>query len=431
MARKFSYVVLAVLGISMASGAAWWYQSRPQGANEIAAVSAGKPVSAAAAPRLAGVEVAQVQEQSLRDDAQAIGSLRAKQSVMLRPELVGRITALNFKDGGPVRKGQILVQFDDQLQQAEVQQMQAQLAIAQANFKRTQELVAANFMSKQTLDTSEANLQVAQAQLALSQARLTRMAVRAPFDGTAGIRLVNVGDYVKDGVDLVPLEDTRQMMVDYRLPERFGGKVKPGQSVELVLDALPGRSFKAVVEAVDSLLDANARSVGVRAVMPNMGQDSEKAGQPAKLDVVKSTKSAAEASVLRSGMFARVTTVFSVNDAALVVPEEAIVPQGNRQLVYKLVLPESGVTLPPDAKFVSQRQEVKLGVRRQGKVEIVEGLKVGDSVVVAGQQRLQKDGTPVRVVELGKPAVKASEAKSSASGAAPVLPAAAASVASR
>jgi len=348
----------------------------------------------AAGLRVAGGEVAKASLQTLRDDAQAVGSLHARQSVVLRPELVGRITALNFKDGGSVQKGQILVQFDDLLQRAEVQQMQAQLAIAQANYKRTQELVAAHFMAQQTLDTSAANLQVAQAQLALSQARLSRMAVRAPFAGTAGIRLVNVGDYVKDGVDLVALEDTRQMLVDYRLPERYGSKVKAGQMVEVTLDALPGRAFKAVVQAVDPLLDVNGRSVGVRAVLNGASEG------------------------MRSGMFARVTTVFSVNDAALVVPEEAIVPQGNRQLVYKLVKPEPGANLPTDAQWVSLRQEVKLGVRRQGKVEIVDGLKEGETVVLAGQQRLQKDGSPVRVVELGSVAGKGAKTPSAGASAA-------------
>lgn len=397
MASKFSFAALAVVGIALAGAAAWWLQSRPlvptaiTGADSNTAKPSG---SAAGASRVVGVEVAKVTVQALRDDAQAVGSLRARHSVMLRPELVGRITALNFKDGGPVRKGQILVQFDDQLQQAELQQMQAQLAIAQASFRRTQELVAANFMAQQTLDTSAANVQVAQAQLALAQARLNRLAVRAPFDGTAGIRLVNVGDYVKDGTDLVTLEDTRQMLVDYRLPERYGSLVKPGQSIELTLDALPGRSFKAAVEAIDPLLDANGRSVGVRALL-----------------------SGTERALLRSGMFARVTTVFSVNDAALVVPEEAIVPQGNRQFVIKLVAAETAAKLPDDVKLVSQRQEVKLGVRRAGKVEIVAGLTPDETVVVAGQQRLQKDGSPVRIVELGKPAAKASSSAAPATSA--------------
>ncbi len=395
MASKFSYIGVAVLGMAVAGTAAWWLQLRPLTPNPMRAAAGPNATPSAAGARVAGVEVARASLQSLRDDAQAVGSLRARQSVMLRPELVGRITALNFKDGVRVRQGQILVQFDDQLQRAEVQQMQAQLAIAQANYQRTQELVAAHFMAQQTLDTAAANLQVAQAQLALSQARLTRMAVRAPFAGTVGIRLVNVGDYVKDGVDLVALEDTRQMLVDYRLPERYGSKVKPGQSVEVTLDALPGRAFKAQVQAVDPLLDANGRSVGVRALLTGAGD------------------------VLRTGMFARVSTVFSINDAALVVPEEAIVPQGNRQLVYKLDQPQPGTALPPDTQWVSQRQEVKLGVRSQGKVEIVQGLKLGDTVVVAGQQRLQKDGTPVRVVELGKPSGKSDAPKNKASSAIP------------
>lgn len=395
MASKFSFVAVAAVGIALAGGVAWWLQSRPQlptaikGAGGSAARAAG---SAPGAPRVAGVEAAKVVAQSLRDDAQSVGSLRARNSVMLRPEWVGRITALNFTDGGPVRQGQLLVQFDDQLQQAEVQQMQAQLAIAQANYQRTQELVAEKFLAQQTLDTSAANLKVAQAQLALAQARLARMAVRAPFDGTAGIRLVNVGDYVKDGADLVALEDARQMLVDYRLPERYGGRVKPGQSVELTLDALPGRSFKAAVEAIDPLLDTNGRSVGVRALLLAPGRAS-----------------------LRTGMSAQVTTVFSVNEAALVVPEEAVLPQGGKQFVIQLVAPPGGTAMPADSQFVSRRQEVKLGLRRAGRVEIVAGLALGDTVVVAGQQRLQKDGSPVRIVELGKPADKASAATPPAS----------------
>lgn len=381
MASKLTFTAIAVLGIAVAGGAAWWLQSRPLAPTSVSAAAAGPAKSGApGAPRVAGVEVARVEALSLRDDAQAVGSLRARQSVMLRPELVGRISALNFKDGGAVRRGQILVQFDDQLQRAEVQQMQAQLAIAQANHKRTQELVAEQFLAQQALDTSAASLKVAQAQLALAQARLNRMAVRAPFDGTAGIRLVNVGDYVKDGADLVALEDARQMLVDYRLPERFGGKVKPGQPVELTLDAMPGQNFKAVVEAIEPLIDANGRSLGVRALLSRAGQNAQ----------------------LRSGMFARVSTVFSVNDAALVVPEEAIVPQGGKQFVIKVVAPEAGAKLPADVQFVSQRQEVELGVRRSGKVEIVAGVAEGDTVVVAGQQRLQKDGSPLRVVELGR-----------------------------
>lgn len=433
MASKAVYPALALLGIATLSGAAWWYQSRPQGPKEVvssgsAAQAAPKP-SAAGAPRAAGVEVAKVLNTSLQDDAQSVGTLRSRQSVMLRPEVAGRVKSLGFQDGSQVRKGQVLVQLDDTLQRAELSQAQAQVSIAEANYKRNQELVAQNFVAQRVLDESAANLQVVQAQLALAQARLGRMAIVAPFDGTVGLRNVNLGDYVKDGADLVNLEDTSSMLVDFRLPERYQRKLRQGQTVELALEAFPGRLFKARIEAVDPLLDVNGRSIGVRAVLPNTGGElavppssgqpvatagktpgdaNAQSGVPVKGKTMAAGKgSGGGAGPLRPGMFARVTTVFGVNDAALIVPEEAIVPQGGKQFVIRVVEPAdvpSATALPPDTQWVSLRQEVKLGVRRQGKVEIQEGLSEGQTVVVAGQQRLQKDGTPLRIVELGRAA---------------------------
>ena len=448
----------------------------------------------------------------------------------MRPEVAGRVKELGFSDGARVRKGQVLVQLDDVLQRAEIRQAQAQVSIAQANLKRNQELVAQNFVAQRVLDESAANLQVVEAQLALSCARLSRMAIIAPFDGTVGIRNINLGDYVKDGADLINLEDISSMYVDFRLPERFQGKLRPQQSVELQLDAFPGRAFKALIEAIDPLLDANGRSVGVRAVLPNtMGEPMAQgggrpgaggqgtaagkpagaasgakpvaarnlvaAGQPARavgssqpgasvgnsagtsapgrpaarglVDAngcpVDSASAPARAQAaggsvaprtarpvaggapgagsgtpapLRPGMFARVTTVFSIKDSALVVPEEAIVPQGGRQFVFKVVdapaTPAEGSTpLPPDTKFVSQRQEVKLGVRRQGKVEITEGVAEGETVVLAGQQRLQRDGTALRIVELGRPPQGAASAPSGGASAAVIAAAMPATAASR
>ncbi|MBU4505452.1 MAG: efflux RND transporter periplasmic adaptor subunit, partial [Gammaproteobacteria bacterium] len=226
------------------------------------------------------------------------------------------------------------------------------------------------------LDESRAALQVAEAQVALAQARLSRMRLTAPFDGTVGLRVVHLGDYVKDGADLVNLEDTSQLTVDFRLPERFQTRIAAGQPVEVELDALPGKRFSAKVQAVDPLLDANGRSIAVRAVLPP-----------------------APGGELRPGMFARVTTVFSTNAAALVVPEEAIVPQAGKQFVFRLLKEGEG----DGAKLVSRRTEVQLGVRRGAQVQITQGVAEGDTVVVAGQQRLQKDGTAVRVVEMSRP----------------------------
>ncbi len=435
MAKKIIYPVLAAVGIAAASGAAWWYQSKPTSPQEMGATSGNKGATTSAAPRPAGVEVAKVETMVLRDDAQSVGSLRSRQSVMLKPEVAGRIKSLGFTDGGLVRKGQVLVQLDDTLQQAEVSQAQAQVSIAKATHKRNQELVAQNFVAQRVLEESAASLLVVEAQLALANARLSRMALLAPFDGTVGIRSINVGDFVKDGADLVNLEDISSMYVDFRLPERFQGKLKLQQVVEVVLDAFPGRTFKARIEALDPLLDANGRSVGVRAMLPNSMGEPAQAGKNAAKNAAVSTKKpapkgpASGASPLRPGMFARVNTVFSINEAAMVVPEEAIVPQGGRQFVLKVVSPSevpasATVVLPPDVKFVSLRQEVKLGVRRLGKVEVTDGLSEGQTVVVAGQQRLQRDGTPLRIVELGRAPQAAASAPAAVAASTPASAAA-------
>lgn len=376
MASKFLYPVIAVVGIVAASGAAWWYQNKTPAAasRESASPAPGGAPAAGGPARPVTVEVAKVQIMKLTDDAQAVGSLRSRQGVMLRPEVSGRITQLNFRDGERVRKGQLLVQFDDQLQLAQIKQSQAELSIAQANHKRNQELLAQNFVSQRSLDESAANLEVAQAKLALAQATAARLKILAPFDGIAGIRNVNVGDYLKDGTDIVNLEDIDTVYVDYRLPERFQTLLKSGQKATVELDALPGRRFEARVQAVDPLIDANGRSIGVRASITN------------------------QQLLLRPGMFARVSTVFGSREKARVIPEEAIVPQGGRQFVIKLV------PGPDNDSLVSQRVAVTVGIRRPGQVEIIDGLKEGDTVVTAGQQRLQRDGSPVRVLELGRPA---------------------------
>ncbi len=390
MASRTLFIVLAAVGIAAASGAAWWLQSRPRVPQEMGAGAQARATAPgqAASARVAGVEVAKVLAVRLQDDAQAVGTLRSRQSVMLRPEVAGRIQRLGFVDGARVKRGQVLVQLDNALQRAELSQAQAQLSIAQANYRRNQELVAKDFVAQRVLDESAANLQVAQAQVALAQARLGRMALLAPFDGTLGIRLVNVGDYVKDGADLVNLEDTGTLLVDFRLPERFQGKLQRGQPVELQLDALPGQNFSARVEAIDPLVDANGRSVAVRAVLANSANAS-----------------------LRPGMFARVRVVFAVNAQALVVPEEAIVPQAGKQFVVKVVAAPAGAA---SASGVSKRQEVTLGSRSEGRVEVTQGLSLGDTVVVAGQQRLQADGSPVKIVTLGAPAGSASAPASAA-----------------
>ena len=386
MALKKFHLAVAVVGIAAIGTAAWWFQNKgnPVPAKE-AGPEGGKSAQGPGGPAAKGgpggrgpggppaVELGKVETMRLEDDTQAVGTLRARQGVVLRPETSGRVQALSFSDGQRVRKGELLVQLDDTLQRAQVKQAEASAAIARTNLQRSRELAAQNFVSQSAVDQNGAALEVALAQVALAQAQLQRMQVVAPFDGIVGIRTVNVGDYVKDGADLVTVEDLSSVWVDFRLPERFLSRTRAGQSVELALDALPGRKFTARIDALDSQLDANGRSVLVRARLNN-GDGS-----------------------LRSGMFARVRAVFEVRNKALVVPEEALVPLGEKQFVFRIV---DG----PDGGKVAQRVPVKLGLRMPGKAEIVEGVKDGEAIVVAGQSRLTRgDNIPVRVVDLSRP----------------------------
>ncbi len=422
------YLIVAIVGIGVAGGGAWWYQNMysapmagaaPSGGAGPGAGSGGagaggggggggtaasgggggsagswgqgggRPQAGGGAPGNSGapatggqrgpgaggppaVEVARAELQRLEDDSEAVGTLRARQSVTLRPEVSGRIRELGFTDGQRVRKGQLLLQLDDTLQQAQLKQAEAAAGIARTNLQRSRELAAQNFVSQSAVDQNAAALEVALAQVALAQAQVGRMRVTAPFDGIAGIRSVNVGDYVKDGAEVVAIEDLSALVVDFRLPERYLPRLKAGQTVELQLDSMPGKPFSARVEALDAQLDTNGRSILVRARVANAD------------------------GVLRGGMFARARTVLAVREAAVVVPEEALVPLNGRQVVFRV---EDG----PDGGKLARRTPVTIGMRMPGKVEILEGVSAQDQVVIAGQARLTRGETmPVRVVDVDR-----------------------------
>jgi membrane fusion protein (multidrug efflux system) len=365
---------IAVAGIAGAGIAAWWLQQPGVAASggpraSVAGSAEGRGGGGGPVGPIA-VEVGVAERVRLVDDTEAVGSLRSRQGVMLRPEVSGRIAEIGFRDGQRVRRGQVLVQLDDTLQRAQLRQAQAQAGIAQTQLQRNRELLSQGFVSQSAVDQSAAALEVAQAQVALARAQQARMRIVAPFDGMAGIRVVDVGDYVKDGADLVNVEDTSQLWVDYRLPERYLARVRPGLAVDVRFDALPGQRFTGEVVALDAQVDANGRSVLVRARLDN------------------------RAGALRPGMFARARTTLGVRNDALAVPEEALVPQGGKQYLIRVVDGPQGP--------VSQRLEARLGARVEGRVEVVDGLAEGDRVVTAGQARLMRgDGLPLRIVEVG------------------------------
>ena len=341
-------------------------------ANRASAAAPGVPGGGAAAKPAGGpggggfaiaVEVAKIEAADFSDEASAVGNLKSNESVVMRPETAGRIAVVNFRDGAIVGKGAVLVTLDAAVQEAELEQARANLALARSNHKRNQELLEKKFVTAQALDNSAATLKVQEAAVQLAEAKVGRMRIKAPFNGMVGLRNVSVGDYVKEGQDLINIEDIGTLRVDFKLPETYLGRVAKGQVVEVSTDALPGEQFKAVLDAVDPMVDQNGRAISSRARLDNAS------GR------------------LRPGMFVRVRLLFGDRKNVLMAPEQAIVP-GAQPTVFKVV----------DGKAVVTR--VKLGVRRAAQVEIVDGLAAGDVVVTAGQLKL-RDGALVRAIGEG------------------------------
>lgn len=357
-------VLLSALAAGLAVGAALGvYAPRwlaPAGGQAGVVATAPATQASKAAVR---VQVGQVKEVPFPRGLSAVGSLRSDESVMLRPEVAGRIQAIEFKEGQPVRRGQTLIRLDDSVPRAELEQARANLTLAQSHYRRAVELQGKGFVSQQARDEAASTLKVQQAAVSLAQARLDKMTISAPFSGMVGLRSVSVGDYVSEGQDLAPLEAIDPLKVDFRVPEMYLSKVQVGQRLLLRLDALPGEEREGAVYAVSPLVDAGGRSILLRATVAN--QDAK----------------------LRPGMFARVQLYFR-EDKALVAPEAALAPSGETQYVYRV------------RDGVAERREVTIGERREGQVEILTGVVAGDQLVVSGLQRVT-DGAPVQVVGSG------------------------------
>ena len=359
---------LAALGIALATGAGYWFgHDRATMANAPMAVTK-MAKGAATGERAVNVDAVKVAKAALPQTLTTVGSLRSDESVVLRPEIAGRISSIQFKEGQHVQKGMLLVRLDAAVNQAEVQQARANQTLAKSKFDRAVDLAKQNFISSQAKDEAENNLKVAEAALALAEAHLAKTDIRAPFAGVIGLRSVSVGDYVKEGADMVNLESVNPLKVDFRVPEVFFRQVQAGQTMSVALDAFPGKTFAGKVTAVNPLIDAAGRSVVIRALVDN--NDSQ----------------------LRPGMFARVRLITRDVQDAMVVPERAIVPEGDEQYVYRVI----------DNKAV--RTRVETGQRRDARVEIVKGLTPDDIVVIAGQIKL-RDGSPV-AVSAAEPAVR-------------------------
>ncbi|QEY62484.1 efflux RND transporter periplasmic adaptor subunit [Metapseudomonas lalkuanensis] len=310
------------------------------------------------------VEVAEPQRALVRDELVTFGSLRSDESVMIRPEVEGRVANLHFQEGQAVKGGDLLISLDDAIARAELAQAQANLDLAEKSYQRAKMLFSRGASNAQAQDESLSQEQAARASLALAQARLDKTQIRAPYDGTLGLRLVSVGDYLSAGQDMVNLEVLDPLKVDFRVPQKAVSQVSIGQTVELSLDAYPGERFRGAIIALNPRLDEVGRSQAIRAQIPN--QDHR----------------------LKPGQFVKVSVILAERPEALLIPEEAVMPLG-QQLFVNLVV---------DGKV--ERRPIKIGQRLRGKAEVREGLQGNEQVITAGWQKVSP-GLEVRTVARG------------------------------
>jgi membrane fusion protein (multidrug efflux system) len=340
-------------GFAKAGG--WWLLAATIGF--AGAAAAADDVKPAAVP----VEAAKVVAAPLSEQVTAVGTLLSDEAVTISSEIPGRLKEIHFHEGQPIEKGAALFTLDDSVYRAQLADADAKLKLAEQTHKRTSQLFSNKYATAQSADETASNLAVSTAAVELARVQLEKAHIVAPFAGIVGLRNVSVGEYISAGQALVNLEAIDPVKADFRVPERFLSAIRVGQTIRIKVDAFPGESFEGKVYAIDPHLDVSGRSLLVRAVIPNADQR------------------------LRPGLFARVTVLLELKEAALSVPEQAIVPQGDSQFVFKIV----------DGKV--KLTKVVIGTRREGRVEIVEGLAAGDQVVTAGQLKI-RDGTPVSIV---------------------------------
>lgn len=295
-------------------------------------------------------------------DIRAIGTLTSDESVQIAPEILGRVVTVGFSEGQSVKEGDLIVKLDDALAQAELADAEARFELAEANAGRAQALSRTGNVTEKARDEARTNLRTARAAVDLAKVRLDKHTIRAPFSGVVGMRQVSPGAFITAGTTVVNLEKIDELKVDFSLPEIHLADIRPGQEIEVRVDALPGQAFSGTIYAIDPMVDVNGRSLTIRARVPNA--DGE----------------------LRPGLFARILVKGLSERKVVVIPESAVVPRGGENFVYRI---ENG-------KVVETR--VQLGHRGNAEVQVLEGLESDAAIVTAGQLKV-RDGTMVTVIE--------------------------------
>jgi membrane fusion protein (multidrug efflux system) len=311
----------------------------------------------------AAVITATVREAAFATEVEALGTAKANEAIDVTAKVSNRITAIRFREGQFVRAGEVLVELDAAEAAADLSVAQAALDDSRGQVNRSRELAVTKALSAQQMEQLESTMRANEARVASARARLNELTIRAPFAGRVGLRNVSIGGLVNSGTVITTLDDVSVMKLDFSVPETFLAMLSEGLEVDATSAAYSGQVFKGRVVSVGTRVDPVSRSVTVRAQVAN------REGK------------------LKPGMFMTVRLVRSDNKA-LVIPEQALVPERDKQFVFAI----------RDAKAV--KTEIVVGRRRPGEIEVLSGLRAGDVIVSEGSQKI-RDGSPIRVAGNG------------------------------
>jgi len=363
-------VLMAVIG-GFKLAAASKEQAAANGAGSAARPGGGpggRPGGGGAGGGATLVSVAVIQPRAFSDDIEVLGVAKGKQSVTLTAATTQLVDKVRFTDGQSVKRGAVLVELRNSEQDAALAQAQAALVQADRAFQRYQKLAQEGWAAKSAVDQYEAAYRSALANVEAAKARQADRTIRAPFAGVVGLSDVTAGALVNPGAPIVTLDDLSTVRVDFQVPERFLSHIRQGQPLSASVDAYPGETINGRIAKLDTRIDERTRAITARAEFPNsMGR-------------------------LKPGMMVRIG-VSRGQRLALSAPESGVSVEGDNAFVF--VIQKTG------ARTFTEQRPVVTGVRRDGYVEITDGVRPGERIVADGLNKIQ-GGQTIRIA--GRPA---------------------------
>jgi membrane fusion protein (multidrug efflux system) len=308
----------------------------------------------------------------------ATGSVAAVQGVTIGAELPGKIVKIALESGASVKAGDVLVQLDISTEEAQLRAAEATAALAKANLERARDLRQSNTNSLAELDAADAQAKQAQAQAENMRASIAKKTIRAPFAGRLGLRLVNLGQILKEGEAITTLQTMDPIYVNFSLPQQRLPLIAAGNTVRIETDAAPGQTIEGKITAISPEIDPATRNVRVQATVSNVGE------------------------TLRAGMFVNVDVVLPTSTEVLMIPVTAVLNAPYGDSVF--VIDEKKDEKSGKVEKVLRQQFIRVDGAKGDFVNVVEGLKPGESVVTSGVFKLRPGMNVVIDNKLAPPA---------------------------